>query len=148
MKNVLTCLAISFVGFAGIPALAHSTTASASHVLPVTRALAAGKWKVTKVEVSPEVRVAALGDNDPEYQGAVITINSDAIAWDVSATNKKGNYESCARPTYAPSTDQPGLTAIQCNGKPWGFGVTVKAVSKNTLVLDWYDDGILTLTRQ
>jgi hypothetical protein len=107
-----------------------------------------GSWTVTKVRTDPSSAVAALLDDDPAYVNATVTFAPNAMTWNSSKTNGKGNYDSCKAPTYSASPDHPGFYAIQCSGDSSDFHPTVKAMNHDTLMLNWYDGGILTLMRK
>lgn len=107
----------------------------------------AGVWKITKVRTDPSAAVSALLDDDPSYVNATVTFSRDAMAWNSAKTNGKGNYDLCKSPTYSASPDHPGAYAITCSGDLSGFHSTVEVINHDTLILNWYDGGILTLTR-
>lgn len=94
----------------------------------------------------PTLKVAALLDDDPSYIGATITFKSDAMSWNKAESKGNGNYSNCEKPTYAVSSEEPGYYAIKC-GDSSDFDATVKAVNHDKLILNWFDGGILTLTR-
>jgi hypothetical protein len=107
-----------------------------------------GVWTVTKVATDPNATVSALLDDDPAYIYATLTFSSDAITWISSKTNGKGNYDSCKAPTYSVLPDDLGFYAIKCTGDSSDFHPAIKAVNHDTLILKWYDGGILTMTRK
>jgi hypothetical protein len=149
MHKLLSGLSASFVMIVGLAMPVHGAQlASRTNGLAINPAYAIGKWTVTKVGTPPDAVVAALVDNDPSYMGAILSFSADAITWDASKTNKKGTYDNCSNPGYGPSRDGQGFYAIKCGNDVWGFGVTFKVVNQNTMLLKWYDNGILTLTRQ
>ncbi|MBP7001312.1 hypothetical protein [Amaricoccus sp.] len=115
--------------------------AGAASAAPVS---ALGTWVVTKVENDPGMRATALVDDDPSYLGAVLRIAPSGITWDTGRTNGEGTYDGCAAPRLAPGA---GGVAVTCGGAAWGPGATLTPLGANRLRLDWYDGGVLTLTR-
>jgi hypothetical protein len=141
----VTLLALLLVGSGDV---SSAIAAQTPQTKPFSAAQVAGVWKVTKVRTDPKSAVAALLDDDPSYVNATVAFSPDAMTWNSSKTNGKGNYDNCKAPTYAASSDTPGAYAITCSGDSSEFHPTVKPVSRDTLILNWYDGGILTLTRQ
>lgn len=107
-----------------------------------------GVWIVTKVMPDPNLAVARLLNNDPKYFGASLTFTRDAVSWDSSKTDGNGSYYNCNKPAYVISTDTPGFYAVTCDSDSPAFNATVKAIDRDTMILNWYDGGILTLTRK
>lgn len=106
---------------------------------------ALGAWTVTGVASDPSMPVTAVGDGDPAYLGAKLTVSRDRIGWDTAATNGSGTYDDCAGPRFAAGASG---VAVTCGGAPWGPpGAGLVPVSANELRLTWFDGGILTLTR-
>jgi hypothetical protein len=149
MKKVttyrLTRLAVGLAALSFAPwLLAGNSPQAATGIAAQVR----GTWRVTKVTSDPALKVAALWDNDPAYLGAVLTFSNDAVSWNSAKTNGKGTYDNCKKPNYVASSDEPGYYTIKCGSDSSGFDTTIKAISHDTLILNWYDGGILTLTRK
>ena len=104
-----------------------------------------GTWTITRVSTDPKAPVAALVDNDPSYFGATLTFTADAIRWDTSKTNGKGTYDGCDKPSYTKATSAG--RAVRCGSEAWGPNATLKSAGPRTFILQWYDGGILTLTK-
>jgi hypothetical protein len=144
VASFITALAIGLTSLSG---LAAPLVTNSAQSVPATSARVRGIWTVTKVRTDPNLKVAALLDDDPAYMGAMVTFAADAITWNSGKTNGKGTYDSCKNPKYSMSSDNPGFYSVKCDGDSSGFEMTVKPVNHDTLILNWYDGGILTLTR-
>lgn len=105
---------------------------------------ALGTWTVAAVETDPSMPVTGVGDDDPAYMGAKLTISRDAIRWDTTATNGQGAYDACLSPRFAPFAK--GIV-VTCGGQPWGAEATLVPVSSGEIRLPWFDGGILILKR-
>jgi hypothetical protein len=148
MKKPVAVLIVSLaIGFALLGEGTTLLAANSVHSELATSARVRGAWTVTKVRTDPNLKVAALLDDDPAYMGAIVTFAGDAITWNSAKTNGKGTYDACKHPSYAMSADNPGFYAVKCDGDTSGFEMTVKPVNADTLIVNWYDGGILTLTR-
>jgi hypothetical protein len=145
VASLLVLLPISLTALSGAPILLAANSAQST---PAVAARVRGVWTVTKVSTDPSAKVAALLDNDPAYFGAMVTFTGDAITWDSSKTNGKGTYDTCKNPHYSISSDTPGFYAIKCSNDSSGFDTTIKSVNHDTLIMNWYDGGILTLMRK
>ncbi|HTN63557.1 MAG TPA: hypothetical protein VL147_18715 [Devosia sp.] len=116
----------------------------------------AGSWQVDAVTV-PDEGVQALVDNDPQYMGAVIAFGASDITWTKGTKTRPvdPSIDNCATaPSLTPwvaDPDDPDQQAIEggysvmCGDESWG---TVVPVDDKTVKLYWYDNGVLTLTRQ
>lgn len=105
---------------------------------------ALGTWTVAAVETDPSMPVTAVGDNDPAYMGAKLTISRGAIRWDTAATNGQGTYDACPSPRFAPFAKG---VVVTCGGQPWGPDATLVPASGGEIRLPWFDGGILVLKR-
>lgn len=106
---------------------------------------ALGTWSVTGVEADRTMPVTAVGDGDPAYMGAELSVTPTRIVWNTGATNGEGTYDDCASPRLVASG--PAIS-VMCGGEAWGPEATLTPLSADRLRLDWYDGGILTLTRK
>jgi hypothetical protein len=147
-RSVALLLMLMAMTLAGLSVVASAVGADNLQASQISAARVKGIWTVTKVSTDPHAAVAALLDDDPAYINATVTFSSDAMTWNSSKTNGKGNYDSCKGPTYSASPDDPGFYEIKCSGDSSDFHPTVKAFNRDTLILKWYDGGILTLTRK
>src|SRR3546814_9609027 len=111
-----------------------------------------GKWRVTQVRtVESPHGVQALADDDPLYMGAGIDFQLDGIVW-LPQPQQQFEADACrAQPSLtprAPGAREPrGGSDVYCGGKKWGPGV-ILPVDDRTVVLYWFDNAGLTLTRQ
>lgn len=105
---------------------------------------ALGTWTVTAVETDPSMPVTGVGDDDPSYMGAKLTISRGAITWNTAATDGRGTYDACSSPRFAPFARG---VVVTCGGEPWGPEATLVPASGNELRLPWFDGGILVLKR-
>jgi hypothetical protein len=106
---------------------------------------AVGTWTVSQVRNDPSMQVTALVDDDPAYMGAKLTIAPDGIRWAKGASNGEGTYDDCRRPGFVLTA--AGLEVV-CDGGDWGPPEAVlRPLSRDRLELEWYDGGILTLSR-
>jgi hypothetical protein len=127
--------------------LAVATPALAAEATPQTLV---GTWEVTGVEVA-DSPVQALVKNDPTYMGAVLEISAEKLIWTKGTDTRPidPTIDNCdAAPSF---TETDGNLYTSCGDAPWGPGDQGGAfhqVSENEITLDWYDGGILTLTRQ
>jgi hypothetical protein len=115
--------------------------------LPVAAASvsAVGTWTVSKVRNDPSMDVTALVDDDPAYMGAKLTIAPDAIRWAKGRSNGEGTYDDCRRPAFVRTA--AGLEVL-CDGGDWGPPEAVlRPLSADRMELEWYDGGVLTLSR-
>ena len=62
---------------------------------------ALGTWTVSAVETDPAMPVTGVGENDPSYMGAKLTITRDGISWNTAATDGQGTYDACPSPRLA-----------------------------------------------
>jgi len=146
-KRTAFLLVIIAIGLTSLSQAPGLLAAGSPHSVPATAARVRGVWKVTKVSIDPSATVSALLDNDPSYFGATVTFAGNAITWNTDHTNGKGTYDSCNKPNYSISPHTSGLYVVKCSNNASGIDATVKMVNYNTLILNWYDGGILTLTR-
>lgn len=137
-------------------AMAVSTSAAAA---PFDYADMIGKWRVTGVQLANNNAVQALVENDPLYMGAEIQFSPDSIVW-----FKRGDSrvidpaaDNChVTPKLTPSDDNDadavyrvaGGFNVICGDVAWGPGAVIKPHDIHTVQLYWYDNGVLTLTRE
>ena len=105
---------------------------------------ALGTWTVSAVETDPAMPVTGVGENDPSYMGAKLTITRDGISWNTAATDGQGTYDACPSPRFAAFAHG---VVVTCGGQPWGPDATLAPVSSAEIRLPWFDGGILVLTR-
>ncbi len=149
MLTVRSCLPLSFAIIATLAVPVSEAQVGGMRGGPaINPNYAMGSWKVTAAGPSPDASVSALVKNDPSYMGAMMSVTTGTVSWDTSKTNQKGTYDTCTHPSFGPTRGAHGFYAITCDGKPWGFGASFRMVDQNTMLLKWYDGGVLTLTRQ
>ncbi|WP_341895484.1 hypothetical protein [Ferrovibrio terrae] len=117
-----------------------------------------GKWVVRGVRLVDESGVQALLPNDAQYMGAVIEFRGDGISW-IKGTKSRPlpvlSFFNCTQPPklaslhrierdeYAYRVD--GGYKVMC-GSRWDVPVLLP-VDSSTVLLYWYDGGILLLRR-
>jgi len=115
-----------------------------------------GIWKVTAVAV-PNEGVQALVENDPQYMGAIVEFGTNNITWTKGTKTKPidPSSDNCvatptlrswvADPDFPNEAPVKGGFTVMCADSEWG---TVLPENKKTMKLYWYDNGILTLTKE
>lgn len=102
-----------------------------------------GVWKVVKVRTDPTMTISALSDDDPRYLGAQVIVTGTSIVWNPKGTSGKGTYSTCTEPQYPRIAETSRAYAVKCGRDAWYF----KRIDRNTVTLNWYDGGVLTLKR-
>ena len=117
-----------------------------------------GTWRVARVTVNSD-GMQALQDDDPAYMGAVVQFSADKIVW-LKGTDKRpidAENDNCsAAPRLSPATARNTETVFQvdggfnviCGSYGWGPTAVLLPDSGGTVLLYWYDNGILTLKRE
>ncbi|WP_417582748.1 hypothetical protein [Pelagibacterium sp.] len=112
-----------------------------------------GAWTVEGVAV-PDDGVQALIEDDPQYMGDVIEFGPDMIEWTAGTDTRPidPSIDNCpSGPSLAPHAEMPDETPIEngfdimCDNEEWG---TIVPVDDQGIQLHWYDNGVLTLTRE
>lgn len=140
-----------------------------THALPLWLALSApalavpdysdlmGSWRVNEVAVQPGP-VQAVIDNDPQYVGAEISFNHNAIVWKKGSATREidAATDNCgATPTFTRADDNDPEEGYQvaggwnviCGKEPWGPGAVISMSANQKMTLWWYDGAILSLQK-
>ena len=98
-----------------------------------------GDWKITAVNVAPGP-VQAVSKDDPALLGAVLSISPERMVW---KPHKGSTFtDACEAPQIGPDD------VVGCAQGRFGPRDTKLTEGRGTIVIDWYDGAILTLTRQ
>ncbi len=117
-----------------------------------------GIWRVSGVAVNSD-GMSTLVDDDPQFLGAVLEFGVDKIVWLKGTPVRpiEPQLDNCDAPPKVTSagSDNPGSNFqveggfnILCGEGDWGPGGVVQPVDANTMILRWYDNGLLRLIRQ
>lgn len=117
-----------------------------------------GIWRVSGVAVNSD-GMSTLVDDDPQFLGAVLEFSVDKIVWlnGTPARSIVPEVDNCDAPPKVTSAgpDNPasnfqveGGFNVLCGDEDWGPGGVVQPVDADTMILRWYDNGLLRLLRQ
>ena len=139
-----------------LAALAVSVTALAAEAIKLKYTDLVGVWHVVRVDVNSD-GMSTLVDDDPQFMGAAVEFSTHKIRWLKAAARPiDPAIDNCSEPPKVTSAgvDNPlsnfrveGGFNILCGDGDWGPGGVVRPVDAETVVLFWYDKGILTLKR-
>ncbi len=145
--------------FLGVIAAMMAVTGSAWTAAPtkLTYAELIGTWQVSTVAVASD-GMSTLVDDDPQFMGAVVEFSADKIVWlkGTAARPINPDIDNCDAPPKLTSagSDNPksafqveGGFNVLCGEGEWGPGGVVRPAGGGTVILHWYDQGLLTLKR-
>lgn len=122
------------------------TTITATHAAAPAELV--GDWEVTAVAVD-DSGIQALVKDDPAYMGAVLSIGEESLVWTKGTDTRPIDpaIDDCAEGANFALMD--GAYTVACGTGAWGpgDGAVITLLGEDEITVDWYDGGLLTLTR-